>query len=117
MPEAEVLASLGDPRLIAKTIINAEQFASGHASMETVDEEEQTGKKKKKGLFTRIRFFVHGVLSKLPSWLSLIMIVLIAIAFMAVLSTVFTVVVAVLGPLIIPLLLIWMIVFVVRRFR
>lgn len=108
MSEEEVTDSLGMPRILAKTIINAEKYAGRE---ETGTETERAAEQKReggKGSF-RSRFL------EMPGWLMLIIIVLVPILCMTVLSAVFSVVFSIVGPFLLPLLLVMLIVRIARR--
>lgn len=110
MSEEDVTGSLGLPRLLARTIIDAEKYG-GRETAETETEENRTGaeKERKKGGFRR-------QMIEMPGWLMLVIIVLVPILCMTVLSAVFSVVFSILAPFLVPALLIWLVVRIVRKF-
>lgn len=94
--EKEVLEELGDPRLIAKTIIEAEK--AGGASSEIPQEGE------------RERHFGGRVL-RIPSWLFLIIVLLVVVVVLHVVG----IVLSALLPIAIPVCLIYLLVRYFRR--
>lgn len=109
MVEEEAVESLGLPRLLAKTIINAEKYAGRGEPLETAEAQEQGKREDRKGGF-------HGRIMEMPGWLMLIVIVLVPILCMTVLSAVFSVVFSILGPFLIPMLIVWLVIRVIRKF-
>ena len=110
MSEEEATGSLGMPRLLAKTIINAEKYAERDAGEgETGAEAERQKREEGKGRL-RSRFM------EMPGWLMLIIIVLVPILCMTVLSAVFSVVFSIVAPFLLPALLIWLVIRIVKRF-
>lgn len=110
--EEEILDALGDPRLIARTIVethgdsnpgsghgNAQSSRSGQFYEQTARQNENSG-----------HYESSRRIFKIPSWLLLIL-------GMVILALVFSIVFSVLSVLLPPLLLILMIVFLVKLFR
>ena len=92
--EEEVIASLGEPRLLAKSIIEAsKRNGSGEAAYETYDEEYGTVTEDDRQ---------NGKTVKMPGWLFMLIVVVILLL---VIGVVFSVV-GVLAPIIIPVLVV-----------
>lgn len=94
--EQEILEELGDPRLIAKTIIEAEK--AGGTAPDRVSEEEREH-----------RF--GGRVLRIPSWLFLIILLLIAVVILHVVG----IVLSVLLPIAVPVFLICLLIRYFRR--
>lgn len=119
--EEEALAALGDPRLIAKTIIEAEKYAAGRERPEAREREVRSGgrfRERFAGTFGRLHGRLSGHLSgRLPGWLWAVLLAAAFLLFLLLFSTVFSMLFALLGPILVPCLLIGWIVSVLRRFR
>jgi len=104
--EDEVLAALGDPRLIARTIIETKGGGNG-PSEEYAQEDMSRG-----GVRNRERDGNRGgrMLAKVPAWVWLILSLL---AVVLVLSAVFSVIAAVL-PVVLPILLVLLLIKIFR---
>ena len=105
--EAEVLDALGDPRLLARTIIEANKHAEGtdtysNARTEAYEYDEQTsGKEKGPWLF---RFL------QTPKWLQLLVIFLVAFVVIGLVGTI-------LGALLPFIIIGFLITFLIRMFK
>lgn len=110
MEEEEVLASLGDPRLIARTIV--ETTGGGRTSEEQTSRGNEYGESAdgRYGKEDEVATSSKYELSKVPSWVWLVLAILIIIV---ILSIVFSVISALL-PFVLPILLV---VLVVKIFR
>ena len=95
--EQEVLEELGDPRLIAKTIIDTAK-EEDWATSETAEEE------KKGNFFT-------GKSSRLPVWIFVIVLLLLAVLILHIVGAVL----AFLLPIAIPVALVWLLIRFFRR--
>ncbi|NLL78818.1 MAG: DUF1700 domain-containing protein [Clostridiales bacterium] len=109
MQEEEVLESLGSPRLLARTIIEAEKYAGRdpREGAQTADGTEE----KREGAMAGLR----RKLAEMPGWLMLVIIVLVPILCMTVLSAVFSIVFSLLGPFLLPILLILFILTLLKK--
>lgn len=101
--EEEVMRELGDPRLIAKSIIAS--CSEGEETQTTksryFDEEEQN--QKKRGFGSRnTRFFFNGHTMNMPGWLIKLLVIVIIALVLFLLFTVFSFVFSIVAPLIIP---------------
>lgn len=94
--EADVLAMLGDPRLIAKTIIETNQNGDYSRNEEYVGEREEEGRTK---------------IYQLPRWVIWLVIALVIIVIIGILGSV----VYLLAPIIIPLIIVAVIVRYINR--
>ncbi len=100
--EEEVLRELGDPRLIAKTIVEANKQAGkssgyGEAYNDTVDFGEDGEKK-------RTNIYMNGKEYRLPKWAIILMVVLVAMVIIGIIGTVLRI----LLPIVLPLILVLM---------
>ena len=99
--EETVIGELGDPRLLAKTIVEAGKRAGQNAySFQTVDDvvdfSQETGHNKS--------FHVHGKTYRIPVWAAALLMVLVVVVIVTVIGAVLSVVL----PIVLPLLLLVM---------
>ncbi|MBO5291822.1 MAG: DUF1700 domain-containing protein [Lachnospiraceae bacterium] len=106
--EEEVLAELGDPRLLAKTIIEAQKHGG-----RDMPEEGNFAEEEQEGFFSGMR----RKIASLPGWVLLILIVLVPILCTTVLSVAFSAIFSILGPILIPLLLLLLAIRLIQKMR
>lgn len=102
--EEEVLAALGDPRLIARTIAETNPLPSDGRSGGYADEEQGRSKREQERMSSGFRFF------RLPLWVWLVLLLVVAAL---VISAVFSILSMVL-PILLPILVV---VFLIKMFR
>ncbi len=94
--EAEVLSTLGDPRLLAKSIIEANKRAGYvEGTNQNFDEETQEDVRSQEGR-------VSGGAMRVPGWLIILFVVVIALLIIGVVFSV----ISLLAPIIIPVLIV-----------
>ncbi len=105
--EEEIIAGLGDPRLLAKTIIQASKYQAQNFSNQEYDEVYEDGSqddsRNGKGYSQKIY--------RMPGWLLLIIVLVVAFVVISVLSSV----VSMLLPIIIPVFCVVLIVRMLRK--
>lgn len=105
--EAEVMSSLGNPRLIAKTIITAN---NGNGTVESSNQESQEYTYGGNGYYTESSGKKYPKVLRLPGWVWALVIIIVLIV---IISAVFSLVSALL-PIILPVLVV---IFFIKLFR
>lgn len=105
--EASVMAQLGDPRLIAKTIITAN---NGDGASDTVTDTKQERSRGDNGYYSEPRENQYPKVVRIPGWVWLVLVILVLIL---VVGLIFSVVSALL-PILIPVLIV---VFIFKLFK
>lgn len=109
--EEEVLGEIGDPRLLAKTIIEASKQAAGSAYEEIIED----GAGGYSGEQPRAKVKVNGKDFRLPTWVFLLVTVLVILLVITIICTVLSVLIPILVPLFLFIMAVQIVMILVRR--
>lgn len=94
--EAEILQDLGDPRLLAKTIVETQKFSEEKTVNEYHDEE---------------REFQRGMQSAMPGWFTAVIAIAVVVLFFVLIGTA----ISALLPVLLPVVLVFLIIKLIRN--
>jgi len=111
--EEEVLRELGDPRLLAKTIVEANKQAGrtggfGEVYNDTVDFEEEKGR-------GRTNVYVNGKEYNVPKWAVILAVVLVAAVVISLVGALLSIILPIVLPLILVIMAVKIIAVLVRK--